>query len=247
MQMKSSPARLCAGLVALTSVVATSTSCGIEKQTAPPLAGPSEFAISISVTASPDTLVQDGESQSAITATVRNETGAPIPNVALQFSATASSNLIPTVSLTSNVVGTDSAGRATVGLIAPPPPAVLPTTDPVITVLVTPVGADFASQNPRLVQVRLTAPGGTLPANNNPVPQFTVFPAVGNINQPITFDASATTDEGQPCGSRCTFRWDFGDFTTDGGPIVTKTYTLPLLRPSPTSRRRRQRLRPAQR
>jgi hypothetical protein len=42
------------------------------------------------------------------------------------------------------------------------------------------------------------------------------FPATGNINSGA-FDASATTDEGGLCGTRCTYRWDFGDFTTDTG------------------------------
>jgi hypothetical protein len=30
-----------------------------------------------------------------------------------------------------------------------------------------------------------------------------------------------STDEGAVCGSACTYQWDFGDFTTDTGKIVT--------------------------
>lgn len=214
-------------LAALAGIVVAAAGCGIDKQSAPALSGPSEFSTSLVLTAAPDTLVQDGESQTVITVVARNANGAPIPGLGVQFDASSSSSLIPSVTLTQHTVVTDSAGRATTSLIAPPPPAVMPSTTPVVTVRATPVGGDFASAVARQVQVRLVAPAGTPNANNNPIPSFTILPAVANIGQTVTFDASATTDEGQPCGSKCTYLWDFGDFTTGSGITATKSYTLP--------------------
>jgi PKD repeat protein len=77
------------------------------------------------------------------------------------------------------------------------------------------------------VEVELVPPAGTPTANRAPVAAFTIAPAVGNINQDITFDASATTDEGVVCDSRCNYLWDFGDFQTGNGKRVTHKFTLP--------------------
>ena len=207
-------------------LAAMAASCGLEKQSAPDLAGPSEFGTSLTITATPDSLIQDGASQSVINVQARDANGTPRANLGLRIEGTSSVAQIPVV-FTQTFVRTDAQGRASFGLVAPPPPAVTPATPPVITVRVTPENTDFGSSSPRAVQVALVAPEGTPPANNDPVPSFTIMPAVGIINQNITFDASATMDEGQPCGSRCTYLWDFGDFTTGNGITVNKSYTLP--------------------
>ena len=212
--------------VAVLVLAVAAASCGLEKQSAPDLAGPSEFGTSLTLTATPSSLVQDGASQSVINVQARDANGAPLANLGLRIDGTASSAQIPVV-FTATSLRTDANGRASFGLVAPPPPAVVPTPQPTITVRVTPEGTDFATASPRSVQVALIAPEGTPAANNDPVPNFTIAPAVGVINQNITFDASATTDEGQPCGSLCTYLWDFGDFTTGNGINVTKSYTLP--------------------
>ena len=214
-------------IVCVVAVGALATRCGLEKQTAPELIGPSELATSIQLTATPDVLVQDGSSQSVINVLVRDASGAPRPNLGLRIDGTSSSSLVPAVTFTQTSVRTDAAGRASFGLVAPPPPSVMPSSPTVITVRVTPEESDFASTVARAVQVALMAPAGTPAPNNTPQPAFTIVPAVANISQNITFDASSTTDEGVPCGSRCTYLWDFGDFTTGNGVTATKSYTLP--------------------
>jgi len=70
-------------------------------------------------------------------------------------------------------------------------------------------------------------PAGTPIANRPPVASFTVSPAAVNIGQSVTFDASTSTDEGQICDSKCTYQWDFGDFTTDSGKVVSHRYASP--------------------
>ena len=66
------------------------------------------------------------------------------------------------------------------------------------------------------------AAAGTLPPNRLPVAAFTVV-AGDRQHQPGNhLRRHPTTDEGEPCGSLCTYQWDFGDFETDSGQRVTK-------------------------
>jgi hypothetical protein len=73
--------------------------------------------------------------------------------------------------------------------------------------------------------VALVPPAGTLPINNLPVASFSISPAIGNINETLTFDASATKDEGEPCNALCSYQWNFGDFEPGSGMVVTHAYS----------------------
>jgi hypothetical protein len=210
------------GAAALVAAVAAA-GCTTTKQEAPALSGPSEFGQSLSVTATPDRLSQDGVSQARVEATVRNSEGKPTPGVTVQWRVTASSGLLVEPSTQQST--TDGQGRATMVVTAPPPPAVVPPTPGTLTITANAVGTDLISTtNFRAVVVQLVPPAGTLLPNRLPVASFTVSPAIGNINQEITFDATNTTDEGEPCGSLCTYQWDFGNFETDSGQRVTKRF-----------------------
>jgi PKD repeat protein len=213
----------CAALVLLT---VGAVNCGLDKQSAPALAGPSEFGLSLTVRAFPDTLVADGQSQSAIQVTARDASGNPASGVAVTLNAVADRILIPT--LTQSVVVTDSTGTASAGLIAPDPPARQFFVDPVVTVSAVPVGADFANAAVRTVQVRVRAPEGTPPPlrEDQPVAQFSVSPGRAVLGEDVVFDAQTTTVGGSRCLSRCTYKWDFGDGTSGTGMVVTKRYAF---------------------
>src|SRR5919106_3326839 len=60
--------------VMLTAVVA-SISCTVHRSEAPPLSGPSEFALSLAMTATPDAISQDGGSQSSIRVAAKGPDG----------------------------------------------------------------------------------------------------------------------------------------------------------------------------
>ena len=123
---------------------------------------------------------------------------------------------------------TDAQGRARMVVTAPPPPAFLPTSAATLTITATPIDGDaLSTDNSRTVMVQLVPPAGTLPPNRLPVASFTVVPAVGTIMETITFDASLTTDEGEPCGSLCTYQWNFGDFQTASGIRVSHSFERP--------------------
>ena len=53
-------------LLSLVLLALAAGACTMEETTQPPLAGPSEFALGITVHASPDSILQDGVSQSII-------------------------------------------------------------------------------------------------------------------------------------------------------------------------------------
>jgi PKD repeat protein len=213
----------CAALVLLT---VGAVNCGLDKQSAPALAGPSEFGLSLTVRAFPDTLVADGQSQSAIQVTARDASGNPASGVAVTLNAVADRILIPT--LTQSVVVTDSTGTASAGLIAPDPPARQFSVDPVVTVSAVPVGADFANAAVRTVQVRVRAPEGTPPPlrEDQPVAQFSMSPGRAVLGEDVLFDAQATTVGGSRCLSRCTYQWDFCDGTSGTGMVATHRYAF---------------------
>src|SRR6185503_3502401 len=64
--------------------------CTLKDQEAPGLAGPSGLSLSLSVVASPDRLIQDGASQTVVTATVRNAQGEPVSGKGITWFVTAS-------------------------------------------------------------------------------------------------------------------------------------------------------------
>jgi PKD repeat protein len=217
-----------ARLTALTLALAAVAGCGIDKQSAPELTGPSELALSLTLTATPDTIVQDGESQSVIQVKAHGPDGRPLPGVTVQMSATSSDGAIRAVTFTAPTIVTDANGQATLGMIAPPPPATVPVTPPILFVTATPSGANFTGAVPRQVQVRLLAPAGTPLSNLLPDAVILADPRVANFNETITFDASLTTDEGQACGTRCQYIWEFGDNTVAvKGITASHVYPLP--------------------
>src|SRR6266702_4313947 len=63
----------------------------------------------------------------------------------------------------------------------------------------------------------IRVPTGNLPPIAKPGGAYQTF-----VNQPLTFDGSASYD---PDGSALTYRWDFGDGTTGTGVGPTHTYT----------------------
>jgi PKD repeat protein len=214
-----------AARVAMVMLAAAGIGCELARQGAPPLTGPSEFGLSVTLLATPDRLAQDGVSTSTITAMVRNADGQPASAIPIQWGVTASDGrTFVEPSWRSSV--TDANGNATVQVTAPPAPSALPTSPLRLTVSATPFSTDSQNAVPRLVEVTMIPPIGTLPQNNNPVARFTITPTTAMIRQAITVDASQTTDEGVTCGDTCTYAWDFGDGGTGSGRVATHAYSV---------------------
>ena len=202
---------------ALVAVALGAAACGIESQEAPSLIGPSGFAQSVTLNAVPDRLPRDGRSQSVVTVTVRNDSGQPVSGQRLTLGASAG-----TLSQADVVTGSD--GSATFTLTAPS----LSTPGSTIEVFATPVGGNFDNAVTRSVSIALTG------ASNStaPSPAFTINSATPAAAAPtsvvrladVVFDATLTTDEGQPCLDRCSYEWNFGEAAASGR-IVTYQFT----------------------
>jgi PKD repeat protein len=219
--------RATATCAALALVAAGTVSCGIEKQSAPALSGPSEFGLSLKLSALPDTIVADGTSESVIRVEARDPNGNPMPGVTVSLDVRA--DQLISAALRDSQVVTDASGQATTTLLAPSAPATQFAIDPVLTVTGFPVGTNFGnSAANRTVNVRVVAPHGTPNGNANPVAVIVANPPVANYNETIRFDGSYSTDEGLACNGRCTYIWEFGDDTvTLRGMTVEHKFTLP--------------------
>ncbi len=203
-----------------------STGCNLAKTKEPALAGPSEYGYSINIQSHTDRLPQDGVTVARITAKVLDSGGNPAANFVLQWSVTASNGAF--VEPSDQQTQTNASGESQITVRAPSPPAFVPSSVARLTITARPVGHDaLSTDNFRTIEVQLIPPAGTLPVNNVPVPSFSISPAIGNINETMTFDASGTKDEGEPCNSLCSYQWNFGDFEPGSGMVVTHSYSRP--------------------
>lgn len=212
-----SPLRLAAVLLAFAGVAG----CGIDKQVAPALTGPSGFALNVTLTATPDQLPRDGASVSTIVVSVRDAQNRPVNGQRLSIFTNAGV-------LSQSEVVTNADGRATFTFQAPTQSEAV--SGDIVVIRVFPIGANFDNAASRSVSIGLVGLSNT----GAPTPSFTVTPSAPVLKENVVFDASATTDEGVTCRDTCTYAWDFGGEATATGRIVTyqfqviKTYSVKL-------------------
>jgi hypothetical protein len=208
-------------------VAVTAASCTVQETEAPDFAGPSEMALALHLQALPDQLTQDGQSQSIIQIDALGPSGQPVRSLAVKVDILANGVLVDFGTLSAKTVVTGDDGRARVTYTAPPKPAESVGFGTLVTILATPLNGDFRAALARQVDIRLMPPGVVLPPNGAPVPSFLVNPSPIVTFTLIGFDASNTTDEGVPCGARCTYVWNFGDGVGGTGMITTHEYRVP--------------------
>lgn len=200
-------------------LVVVAAACSLENQKQPALSGPSGLGLNVTMAATPDQLPRDGQSQSLVRLTARDEKGAPAGG--RSFAITFPSGAPDGAALSQSSVITNSSGMATFAVTAPIPAS----TGNTITVDATPVGANADNDPSRgYVPVFNRVAIRVLPTNGGPaVAQFSFNPSNPVIGQLVTFDASVTADEGMPC-TTCTFAWDFGGEGTASGRVVTHAF-----------------------
>jgi PKD repeat protein len=203
-------------LIAVAAAGLLVSGCTVKKTERPPLAGPSELALSLNLTANPDILTQDGSSQSRIVILALDANGQAVRGLPLHLGVTgAGLTLFGLLSNTDVTTGSD--GRATVVYTAPPLPPDNVDRGALVTISAIPTGTDYANAIPRQVNIRLVPPTAVTPP---PVAAFTFSPATAMPNSPVTFDASTShADNGI-----ASYTWDFGDGTTGSGMKPQHTY-----------------------
>jgi PKD repeat protein len=205
---------------ALAAVLAAGGACTLKDQETPDPTGPSEFGTSISMTATPDTIVQDGASQSIIQVVVRDFNSQPLSNLAMRLEVEV--NGVRTTEFgrlsTQNLVS-GSDGRATAVYTAPPAPLDLNDPEPSVRFLVTPVGTNYDNSGfARSVSLRLVRPN-IAEVPGAPVADFTYTPSSPRVGGQVQFNGQASTD---PDGVIVRYDWDYGDGDQESG--VTQSH-----------------------
>lgn len=203
-----------------------SSACGVEPATMPSPFGPAELALSLELAASPDVISQDGVSTSRVNIVARGPSGQPVSALALRVDVMVPTDAGMVVadfgSLSDRWPTTGADGRVAVVYRAPPHPPVTATSDVMVTIRATPIGANYASTVPRVVNVQLVRPGVIRPPTRM-VPRFTHSPTTPREHDAIFFDASSSQD---PDGQIASYFWQFGDGDIGAGRQTSHSYEL---------------------
>lgn len=211
-----------AGLLKAVMVAFVFTGCTIERAAMPPLAGPSEAALSLAMTATPDQILQDGSSTSVVEAVARDAAGRIVPGVLLDVATFVGGVRADFGSLSARRISTNRDGRAALTYQSPPPPPADASDDVTVTVVMTPVGTNFANASGRSVFIRLLRPGIVPLPNRPPAAAFFFSPASPREGDSVLFDGSQSTDDGQIVS----YLWSFGDGASGIGTRSAHRYQV---------------------
>jgi PKD repeat protein len=228
-------------LAVMLAAAAASVACTVHKTEAPDLAGPSTFALSLQMSATPDSITQDGGSQSSIKVSAIGPNGQPLSGLTLRLNMEVNGVLADFGTLSARTIVTGSDGSASTVYTAPaqagggnsPTCGQAPGT--CVTIVATPTGTNFDTVNAQSVTIRLVPPGVILPPADTPTARFNVAPATPSVGQPVLFDATLSCPGSAENETTCRpssntisrFDWDFGDGTTGSGATVTHSYSTP--------------------
>src|SRR6187455_670185 len=87
------------------------TGCALDQQSTPNLTGPSELGLSVALTATPDSILQNGQAQSTVAIVARDSSGAGLAGRQFYVRSRVN-NLLNVGTLSATSVTTDSQGRA---------------------------------------------------------------------------------------------------------------------------------------
>jgi PKD repeat protein len=202
--------------------------CSVENTTAPPLSGPSELGLSLTLAATPDILSQDGGSQSRVEVFARDGDGRARSGVTLRLDITVGGQIVDFGTLSSKTVVTGGDGRASAAYTAPRGPVTAVDSGTIVTVLATPINGNFANAVARSVDIRLVPTGVILPPSDLQ-PGFTVLPSSPTEFETVVFTAplcplGATSPDGCTIGSVVSYAWNFGDGGTASGQVATHQF-----------------------
>jgi len=207
--------------------------CTVHQADVPSLSGPSEAALSLRVTATPDVVPQDGASVSQIVVEAFNAGGQPLKDLAVRLDMALGSSVQDFGTLTPRTLLTDSAGRA-VSLYQAPGGTSPGGTGTQVTIRANIIASDVAGSPSAQSSanaysqavIRLTPVGVVAVTGQTTSPTAviaSVTPASPKVGQTVLFNGSTSCPAGVS-GSSCattsltitSWDWDFGDGTSHG-------------------------------
>src|SRR4051812_12576883 len=196
----------------------TAAGCTVKKTEAPDLSGPSELSLSLSMAANPDTLTQDGSSQSQIVIRARDANSQPVRSLPVRLDIVVNNVVQDFGRLSAKNVVTGGDGTVTVVYTAPEKvDSVARQTTVAITA--TPVGGDATAQTPRSITIKLV-PSGVITPPPGTAPDFNFTPDAPLVRQTVNFVAEENVDV-------INYAWSFGDGSTATGRIVDHEFREP--------------------
>jgi chitodextrinase len=212
------------GLLLTLAVLAAA--CTMQKNEEPPLAGPSEFGKSINMTITPDSIQQDGASQSLVTITALGTRGEPLANVLLRAEIRVDNVSTDFGTLSARNLVTNGSGRATLVYTAPATPSGLDIdTHTVVQIGITPTETDFGNASTRFASLRLLPPGRI----ESPRTLSLSFSSAGTSTGSVVDETATFTVNPPPGVTIVRYFWSFGDgaTATTGLPSTTHSYSAP--------------------
>ncbi len=214
--------------LALLTMAMFMNSCRTDEVEVPPLTGPSGARLFITMSADPDHLVirAPGQSRqsSRITAQLKNQLGQGVPNEIVKFRiANKEGSEVNIGSLSALTATTDGAGFARVVYRSPNSlEQPIPTRIYILAIMTNPAFTfEVTGQHALDLEAAVPPIDCTFGGSGAPVAAFTFTPSPGTINQPVCFDAQASTDNGVIVAAS----WNFGDGSTGAGITTCHTFT----------------------
>lgn len=202
---------------ALLVLLGLGTACSVQQTAIPGLSGPSDFALSINLTATPDIINQDGLSQAVVVVVARGPNGEALSSVPIRLDLAVGGVFVDFGTLSSKNIVTGADGRATAVYTAPPaPPAGTGGAFQVVTVIATPGNGNYQAASSSSADIRLNTPGVIIPPGGAPTASFTISPSSPAVNTEVFFDASGSTP-GSGSSAIVSYDWSFGDGASDTG------------------------------
>jgi PKD repeat protein len=211
-------------LLAVVAAIGTAA-CGVHQAAEPSLTGPSGLATALTVTATPDSISQDGAARATVTVLANDAAGRPLSGLSVRVDMAVGGVLKDYGTLSARNLVTGSGGQATAIYTSPaaPPPSAAGQVS-TVTIVATPVGTDAQSKQSFTADIRLVPVGVILPPAGTPTASFVVSPTPVNQNVAVTFDGSAS-GAGTNATQITSYSWSFGDGATAQGATVTHAYT----------------------
>jgi hypothetical protein len=190
-----------------------SAACTVSKTPAPPLTGPSEYGLSLSISVDRDLLVRNGVDASTVIVSARDDQGGPLRGLQVRLEILVNGQVADSFGiLQPRIIATGSDGRALATYTAPPSSTGVSSTVDLVTIRASTVGTNNQLSKSQVVDIRLMAPIVTTPGA--PVAFFTYAPSSGiTTSTLVAFNGSGSYPVN---GSRImNYAWDWGDGTTD--------------------------------